>query len=169
MSLPVNNATLLWEYCDLSRGSLPLKIYTILPKVWKNGSFSGVPVTGCHLCNEPSHKFTLNIPQSAGSGIATEWKQLGMTAIQPQSGRPGKIIAEDQWMLTCIMGSGWELSAESIAADQSSCGLQINSGTVRRELHEMDFHVRAGACKPHITKHNANCGCSCVRHATTGL
>lgn len=58
--------------------------------------FHSGTLTGCHLCNEPSHKSTLNIPQSAGSGIATKWERLEMTAIQPQSGRSGKIIEEDQ-------------------------------------------------------------------------
>lgn len=48
VSLPVNNATLPWEYCDLSRGLPPLKIYTILPKVFTYSSNSlnaGVPTT----------------------------------------------------------------------------------------------------------------------------
>lgn len=33
----------------------------------------------------------LHIPQSTISGIMTKWKQLGMTATQPQTGRPHKL------------------------------------------------------------------------------
>ncbi|CAI9574333.1 unnamed protein product, partial [Staurois parvus] len=41
-----------------------------------------------------------------------------------------------------------QLSAESIAKDlQTSCGLQISTTTVCRELHGMGFHGRAAASK----------------------
>ncbi|CAI9598335.1 unnamed protein product, partial [Staurois parvus] len=44
----------------------------------------------------------------------------------------------------------------SIAKDlQTSCGLQISTTTVCRELHGMGFHSRAAASKPYITKCNA--------------
>ncbi|CAI9613442.1 unnamed protein product [Staurois parvus] len=49
-----------------------------------------------------------------------------------------------------------QLSAESIAKDlQTSCGLQISTTRVHRELHEMGFHGRAAVSKPYITKCNA--------------
>ncbi|CAI9588582.1 unnamed protein product, partial [Staurois parvus] len=58
----------------------------------------------------------------------------------------------------------------SIAIDlQISCGLQINTTTVRRELHGMGFHGRAAASKPCITKCNAKRGmkwCKARRHWT---
>ena len=38
---------------------------------------------------------------------------------------------------------------------QTSCGLQVSSRTVRRELHGMGFHGRAAASNPHISKCNA--------------
>ena len=90
----------------------------------------------------------LNIPQSTASGIRTKWKRLGTTATRPRSGRPRKTTGRGQ--------RGRQLSAESIAADlQTSCGLQIRSRTVRRELHGTGFHGRAAASKPYITKRNA--------------
>ncbi|CAI9569179.1 unnamed protein product, partial [Staurois parvus] len=47
-------------------------------------------------------------------------------------------------------------SAESIAKDlQTSCGLQISTTTVHRELHGISFHGQAAASKPYITKCNA--------------
>ncbi|CAI9535951.1 unnamed protein product, partial [Staurois parvus] len=49
-----------------------------------------------------------------------------------------------------------QLSAESIVKDlQTSCGPQISTTTVLRELHGMGFHGRAAAAKPYITKCNA--------------
>ena len=66
-------------------------------------------------------------------------------------GRPYKITVQGQ--LIC---RSCQLSAESIATDlQTSCGLQISSRTVHRELHRMGFHGRAAASKPYITKCNA--------------
>ena len=100
-------------------------------------------VIGCHLCNKSSREISslLNIPQSTVSGIITKWKRLGTTATQPPSGRPHKMMERGQWMLRCIVCRGRQLSAESIAADlQTSCGLQISSRTVHRELHGMGFH-----------------------------
>ncbi|CAI9557802.1 unnamed protein product, partial [Staurois parvus] len=48
------------------------------------------------------------------------------------------------------------LSAESIAKDlQNSCGLQISTTAVCRELHGMGFHGQAAASKPYISKCNA--------------
>ena len=98
----------------------------------------------------------LNIPQSIVNGIITKWKQLGRTAAQPPSGRSRKMTERGQRMLRRIVHRGRQLSAESIATDlQTSCGLQISSRTVRRELHGMGFHGRAAASKPDITKSNA--------------
>ena len=117
-------------------------------------------VIGCHLCNKSSREISslLNIPQSTVSGIITKWKRLGMTAAQPWSGRPRKMTEQGQWMLLCIVHRGRQLSAESIATDlQTSCGLQISSRTVCRELHGMGFHGRAAASKPYISKCNAKC------------
>ncbi|CAI9598564.1 unnamed protein product [Staurois parvus] len=77
----------------------------------------------------------LNIPQSTVSGIITKWKQLGTSATQPQSGRPGKMTERGQRMLKRTVGRSCQLSAESIAKDpNTSCGLQIST-TVCRELH----------------------------------
>ena len=97
-------------------------------------------VTGRHLSDKSSREVSslLNIPQSAVSGIITKWKRLGTTAAQPRSGRPRKMTERGQRMLR---RRGRRLSAESIATDlQTSCGLQISSGTERRELHGMGFH-----------------------------
>jgi len=115
-------------------------------------------VIGFHLCNKSSHEMSslLNIPQSAVSGIITKWKRLGTTATQPQSGRPRKMTERGQRMLRRTVRRGRQLSAESIATDlQTSCGLQISSRTVCRELHGMGFHGRAAASRPYITKCNA--------------
>ena len=115
-------------------------------------------VIGYHLCNKSSHEISslLNIPQSTVSGILTKWKRLGMTATQPWSGMPHKMTEQGQRMLRHIVRRGRQLSAESIATDlQTSCGLQISSRTVCRELHGMGFHGRAAASKPNINKCNA--------------
>ena len=83
-------------------------------------------VTGCHLCNKSSCEISLllNIPQSTGSGIITKWKPFGMTATQPRSGRPHKMMAWGQRMLRHIARRGRHLSAESITTGlQTSCGL----------------------------------------------
>ncbi|CAI9568868.1 unnamed protein product, partial [Staurois parvus] len=61
-----------------------------------------------------------------------------------------------QRMLKCTVRRSHQLSAESIAKDlQTSCGLQISTTTVRRELHGMGFHGRAAASKSYITKWSA--------------
>ncbi|CAI9620997.1 unnamed protein product, partial [Staurois parvus] len=90
---------------------------------------------GCHLCNKSICEISLllNIPRSTISGIITKWKQLGTTANQPPSERV-------QCMLKRTMCRSHQLSAESISKDlQPSCGLQISTATVRRELHGMGF------------------------------
>ncbi|CAI9543075.1 unnamed protein product [Staurois parvus] len=58
-------------------------------------------VIGCHLCNKSICEISLllNIPQSTVSGIITQWKQLGTTATQSQSGRPCKMTEWGQRML----------------------------------------------------------------------
>ncbi|KAI2659461.1 Transposable element Tc1 transposase [Labeo rohita] len=115
-------------------------------------------VIGCHLCNKSSREIStlLNIPQSTVSCIIRTWKRLGTTTTQPRSGRPHKLTVRGQWILRRIVRRGRQLSAESIATDlQTSCGLQISSRTVRRELHGMGFHGQAAASKPYITKCNA--------------
>ncbi|CAI9574346.1 unnamed protein product [Staurois parvus] len=129
-------------------------------------------VLGCHLCNKSICKFSLllNIPRSTVSGIMTKWKQLGTTATQPQSGRPCKMKERGQRMLMRTVCRSVQLSAESMAKDlQTSCGLQISTTTVRRELHGMGFHGRAAASKPYITKCNAKRPmqwCKACRHWT---
>ncbi|CAI9579943.1 unnamed protein product [Staurois parvus] len=98
--------------------------------------FKRSTVIGCHLCNKSICEFflLLNIPQSTVSGIITKWKKLGTTAARPRS-------EQGQCMLECTVHSSWQLSAESISKDlQTSCGLQISTTTVRRELHGMGFH-----------------------------
>ncbi|CAI9557435.1 unnamed protein product, partial [Staurois parvus] len=91
-------------------------------------------VIGCHLCNKSTREISLllNIPQSTVSGIITRWKQLGTTT-QPQS-------KWDQRMVKRTVRRSCQLSAETIAKDlQTSCGLQISTTTVHRELHGMGF------------------------------
>ncbi|CAI9589138.1 unnamed protein product, partial [Staurois parvus] len=92
-------------------------------------------VIGCHLCNKSIHEISLllNIPRPTVSGIITKWKQLGTIATQPRS-------EQGQRMLKRTACRSHQLSAESIAKDfQTSCGLQISTTTVRRELHGMGF------------------------------
>ncbi|CAI9560429.1 unnamed protein product [Staurois parvus] len=98
----------------------------------------------------------LNIPRSTVSGIIRKWKQMGTTATQPPSGRPHKMTVLGQHMLQHTLCRSRQLSAESIAKDlQTSCGLQISTTTVRRELHGMGFHGRAGVSKLYIDRCNA--------------
>ncbi|CAI9547640.1 unnamed protein product, partial [Staurois parvus] len=113
---------------------------------------------GERLCNEfiRDISWLLNIPRSTVSGIITKWKQLGTTATQPPSGRPRHMTERGQCMLKRTVLRSRQLSAESIAKDlQTSCGLQISTTTVCRELHGMGFHGRAAASKSSITKCNA--------------
>lgn len=100
-------------------------------------------VIGCHPCNKSSREISslLNIPQSTVSGIITQ---------------SGHMTEQGQRMLRHTVRRGRQLTAESIATHlQTSCGLQISSRTVRRELHGMGFHGRAAASKPYFTKCNA--------------
>ncbi|CAI9583604.1 unnamed protein product, partial [Staurois parvus] len=93
-------------------------------------------VIGCHLCNKSIQEISLlqNIPWSTVSGIITKWKQLGITATQPQS-------EQGHCMLKRTVRRSRQLSAESTAKDlQTSCGLQISTTTVHRELHGIGFH-----------------------------
>ncbi|CAI9584274.1 unnamed protein product, partial [Staurois parvus] len=93
-------------------------------------------VIGCHLCNKSIREISLllNIPRSTVSGIITKWKQLGTTATQPPS-------EQSQCMLKRTVRRSCQLSAESIAKYlQTSCGLQVSTTTMRRELHGMGFH-----------------------------
>ncbi|CAI9617861.1 unnamed protein product [Staurois parvus] len=78
------------------------------------------------LCNKSMCEISLllNIPRITVSGIITKWEQLGTTATQPPSGRQRKMTERGQ----------------SIAKDlQTSCGLQISTTTVCRDLHGMGF------------------------------
>ncbi|CAI9540946.1 unnamed protein product [Staurois parvus] len=114
-------------------------------------------VIGCHLCNKSIRDISwlLNIPRSTVSGIITKWKQLGTTAIRQPSGRPHKMTERGQRMLKRTVRRSHQLFAESIAKDlQTSCGLQISTTTVCRELHGMGFYGRAAASNPYITKCN---------------
>ena len=128
-------------------------------------------VIGCHLCNKSSREMSslLNIPQSpvTVSGIITKWKRLGMTATQPQSGRPRKMTERGQWMRRHTVCRGCQLFAESVATDvQTSCDLQISSRTVCREL--MEWVSKAEQLHPSHTSASAmqSVGCSA---AATGL
>uniref|UniRef100_A0A3P8S250 MHD domain-containing protein n=1 Tax=Amphiprion percula TaxID=161767 RepID=A0A3P8S250_AMPPE len=51
-------------------------------------------VIGCHLCNKSSRDISslLNIPHSTVSCILRKWKCVGVTATQPPSGRPRKLM-----------------------------------------------------------------------------
>ncbi|CAI9565215.1 unnamed protein product [Staurois parvus] len=113
---------------------------------------------GERLCNKSIRAISwlLNIPRSTVSGIMTKWKQLGTTATQPPSGRPRHMTGRGQRMLNCTVRRSHQLSAESVAKDlQTSCGLQIGTTMLCRELHGMGFHGQAAASKPSITKCNA--------------
>ncbi|CAI9624324.1 unnamed protein product, partial [Staurois parvus] len=110
------------------------------------------------LCNKSicDISWLLNIPRSTVSGIITKWKQLGTIETQPPSGRPRKLTERSQRMLKRTVRRSLQLSAESIDKDlQTSCGLQISTTTVCKELHGMGFHGRAAASKSYITKCNA--------------
>ncbi|CAI9580658.1 unnamed protein product [Staurois parvus] len=77
------------------------------------------------ICNKsiPELFLLLNIPWPTVSGIITKWKQLGITATQPQSGRPHKMTEQGQHMLKRTVRRYCQLSAESIAKDlQTLCG-----------------------------------------------
>ena len=84
-------------------------------------------VIGCHLCNKSSHEIS---------------SRLNI----PKATVSGIIT---KWK---------RLGKTAITTDlQTSCGLQVNSRTVCRELHGMCFHGWAAAAKPYISKCNAKC------------
>ncbi|CAI9597374.1 unnamed protein product, partial [Staurois parvus] len=102
------------------------------------------------LCNKSIRDISLliNIPRSNVSGVITKWKQLGTTATQPQSDRSREMTERGQRMLKRTVRRSRQLSAELISKDlQTSCGLQISTPTVHRELYGMGFHDRAAASK----------------------
>ncbi|CAI9573789.1 unnamed protein product [Staurois parvus] len=75
-----------------------------------------------------------------------------------------------QHMLKHTVHRSRQLSTVSIAKDlQTSCGLQVSTTTVRRELHGMGFNGRAAASKPYITKRNAKGQMQWCKPTTTGL
>ncbi|CAI9575083.1 unnamed protein product [Staurois parvus] len=95
------------------------------------------------LCNKFIREISLllNIPLSTVHGITTKWNQLRTTATQPRSGRPSKMTERGQCMLKHTVRRSRQRSAESIAKDlQTSCGLQISTTTVHKELHVMGSH-----------------------------
>ncbi|CAI9549225.1 unnamed protein product, partial [Staurois parvus] len=73
-------------------------------------------VIGYHLCNKSIHEISLllNIPGSTVHGIVTEWKELGRTATQPQSGKPRKMTEQGQHMLKCTVRISRQLSAKDL-------------------------------------------------------
>ncbi|CAI9608504.1 unnamed protein product [Staurois parvus] len=110
------------------------------------------------LCDKSIHEIPLllNITQSTVSGIITKWKQLGITATQPRTGRPRKMTEQGQRILKRTLRRSHQLSADSIAKHlQTSCGLQISKTIVCRELHGMSLHGQQAASKPYITKCNS--------------
>lgn len=111
-----------------------------------------------HLWNKSREiSWLLNIPQSTVNWIIKTWKCLGTTETQTRSGRPrpqklGSVYADGHTVVSIVC----KLSAEELTPElQTSCGLQISSRTVCRELHWMRFYDQAAAFKPHITKCNA--------------
>ena len=100
-----------------------------------------------------SWNFLTHIPQSAVSGSVTKWMWLGTTATQPWSDGPCKMTERGQQMLRRIVRR--DLNFLQSQWLQTSCGPQISSRTVCRELHRMGFHGRAAAHKPYIGKCNA--------------
>ncbi|CAI9616826.1 unnamed protein product, partial [Staurois parvus] len=74
-----------------------------------------------------------------------------------------------QCMLKHTVHRNRQLSAESIAKDLQTYGLQISTTTVSRELHGMGFHGKQ--LHPSLTSPSAmqSVGCSGVKHANTGL
>ncbi|CAI9581885.1 unnamed protein product [Staurois parvus] len=71
------------------------------------------------LCNKFIHEISLllNITRLTVSGIITKWKQLGMTATQPPSGKLCKMTERGQRMLMRTVSKSRQLSAKSIAKD----------------------------------------------------
>ncbi|CAI9603334.1 unnamed protein product, partial [Staurois parvus] len=102
------------------------------------------------LCNKSICEISLllNIPWSTVSGIITKWKQLGTIATQPRSCRPCKMTERGQRMLNLTVRRSCQLSAESVAKDlQTTCGPQIKTTTVCRELHGTGSYGRAAPSK----------------------
>ncbi|CAI9561663.1 unnamed protein product [Staurois parvus] len=116
-------------------------------------------VIGCHLCNKSIRDISLllNIPHSTVSGIITKWKQLGTTAIQPQSGRPRKMREWGQCMLECTVRICHQLSAESVAQQCVESFMEWVS--MAEQLH---LSLTSPSAMQSVT-------CRGVKYATTGL
>ncbi|CAI9600121.1 unnamed protein product, partial [Staurois parvus] len=79
----------------------------------KLSEFKHGTVIGCYLCNKSIREISLliNIPRSTVSGVITKWKQLGITATQPRSGRLCKMTERGQCMLKHTACRSRKLSA----------------------------------------------------------
>ena len=89
---------------------------------------------------------------------------------QPQSRMPHKLTEWDRRVLKRVVRkNGLSLVATLTTEFQTASGSNVTRRTVRRELHEMDFHGRAAAHKPKITMRNAKrwlVWCKARRHCT---
>ncbi|CAI9541541.1 unnamed protein product [Staurois parvus] len=76
-----------------------------------------------------------------------------------------------QRMLKRTVRRSCQLSAEPIAKDlQTSCGLQISTATVHRELHEMGFLLAEQLHQSHTSPSVIqSIRCSGAKYAATGL
>ncbi|CAI9607795.1 unnamed protein product, partial [Staurois parvus] len=123
------------------------------------------------LCNK-SNKISLllNIPRSTVSDNITKWKQLGTTAIQPQSGRLCKMTERGQRILKCTVLRSRQLSVKSIAKDlQTSWAFRLTQQQCIESF--MEWVSMAKQLHPSLTSSSAmqSIRCSSVKHAATGL
>ncbi|CAI9612535.1 unnamed protein product, partial [Staurois parvus] len=72
-------------------------------------------VIGCHLCNKSicDISLLLNIPQSTVSGIIINWRQLRMTATQPQSERGQRMVKHTVYRSHQLSAESDEHNSES--------------------------------------------------------
>ncbi|CAI9557440.1 unnamed protein product [Staurois parvus] len=83
----------------MATGVCRLRLQTFV-KEWvalRSSKFKCGTVIGCHLYNKSISEIylLLNIPRSTVSGIITKWKQQGIQATQPQSGKPHKMSGSE--------------------------------------------------------------------------
>jgi transposase len=107
-----------------------------------------------HSVRAISEKF--QIPRSTVGDVVMKWDREGIIKPPSRPGKPRKLSDRDRRSLRRVVTSNRQTSVDTIATEfRSACGSDVSARTVRRELHELGFHGRAAAHKPHITQANA--------------
>lgn len=116
-------------------------------------------IVGCHLGEMSVREISkqLNIPKSTIGNVLKKWKSTGDTAPKKRPGRPKILTDRNRRGLRRLVSSSRRRSLENICLEmRATIGRPVSASTTRRELHDMDFHGRAAAHKPFISRTNSH-------------